>query len=447
MVDVVDVVVPLRIVEDRPAVLALEQVGVVGVVLEHQMDVAPRRDRLPHGQRDLLQNMRLAVVDDPVHGIEAQPVEAVFLEPVQHVVDRDVAHRALSIVDRGPPGRVLLRIEVVGRVKAEIVPLGPEVVVDHVEERHQAAAVDLVDQPLELVGAAVAGIRRERQHAVVAPVARARKIGKRHQLDRGHAEPGQMVELAAQAIVGALLAERADMQLVQHRLVPRPAAPVRVLPLVAAADRPPGSARARRRAGSARSGRAPPGRRRAGRSSGCRPARRRWSSSNQPSACAAIGMASSRPASSSDTWRCPGAQRRKRTPPSCRAAPNGMAWLKVALMRALPQAAWQTNRISERPGTWKTSADGVHGGIVGHVRIGRVETAPPADAAGDPGQLERHHVVVGVHHDQQDVVVGRLAIGRAIVAGLAVQHQPEALGERVVPFLQASSRRPWAISR
>ena len=73
MVDVVDVVVPLRIVEDRPAVLALEQVGVVGVVLEHQMDMAPRRDRLPHGQRDLLQNMRLAVVDDPVTASKRSP--------------------------------------------------------------------------------------------------------------------------------------------------------------------------------------------------------------------------------------------------------------------------------------------------------------------------------------------------------------------------------------
>ena len=82
------------------------------------MDVAPRRDRLPHGQRDLLENVRLAVVDDPVDGIEAQPVEAVFLEPVQHVVNRDVAHRALSIVDRGTPGRVLVAVEVIGRVEA-----------------------------------------------------------------------------------------------------------------------------------------------------------------------------------------------------------------------------------------------------------------------------------------------------------------------------------------
>ena len=45
VIDVVDVVVPLRIVVDRPpARVALEQVRLVLVVLEHQMDVALGRD-------------------------------------------------------------------------------------------------------------------------------------------------------------------------------------------------------------------------------------------------------------------------------------------------------------------------------------------------------------------------------------------------------------------
>ena len=52
--------------------------------------------------------MRLAAVDDRVHGVEAQAVEVVLLEPVERVVDEEVAHRArLSEVDRGAPGRVL----------------------------------------------------------------------------------------------------------------------------------------------------------------------------------------------------------------------------------------------------------------------------------------------------------------------------------------------------
>ncbi len=82
-------------------------------------------------------------------------------------------------------------------------------------------AVRLVDQALEVVGAAVGRIGGERHDAVVAPVARAGELRKRHQLDRGHAELGQMIELAPHAIERAFLGERADVQLVQHGFCPR----------------------------------------------------------------------------------------------------------------------------------------------------------------------------------------------------------------------------------
>ena len=78
----------------------------------------------------------------------------------------------------------------------------------------------------------------------------------------------------------------------------------------------------------------------------------------------------------------------------------------------------------------------MHGVVGRHLRISRVEAAAPADPTGDPRQLERHDIVVRVHRDQQDIVVGRPAVGRAIVARFSVQHQAEALGKRIVPFLQ-----------
>ena len=94
VIDVVDVVVPLRIVVDRaPARVALEQVRLILVVLEHQMHVPLGRDGAPDGGRDLLQDVLLAAVDDPVDGIEAQAIEAKLLEPVQHVVNGEIAHR------------------------------------------------------------------------------------------------------------------------------------------------------------------------------------------------------------------------------------------------------------------------------------------------------------------------------------------------------------------
>ena len=96
----VDVVVPLRVVVDRPpARVALEQVRLVAVVLEHQMDVPLGRDRAPDRGRDLLQDVLLAAVDDRVDGVEAQAVEAELLEPVERVVDAR---------SRAPRGRLKL---------------------------------------------------------------------------------------------------------------------------------------------------------------------------------------------------------------------------------------------------------------------------------------------------------------------------------------------------
>ena len=142
------------------------------------------------------------------------------------------ARRRKSIA--APQGVLNSSVKNCGRVEREVVTLGPEVVVDHVEEDHQAEAVRLVDQRLEVVGAAVGPGRRVGQDAVVAPVARARPLGDRHQLDRGDAELGEVGEASPRAGEGALRAEGADVQLVEHRLGPGPAAPLRVPPRVAA---------------------------------------------------------------------------------------------------------------------------------------------------------------------------------------------------------------------
>jgi hypothetical protein len=86
-----------------------------------------------------------------------------------------------------------------------------------------------IDQRLQFFGPAVRRIGRERQHAVVAPVARAGERVDGHQLDRRHAERGQRRQPPLDVRVAAA---RADVQLVQHRFVPRPAAPCVVAPAV-----------------------------------------------------------------------------------------------------------------------------------------------------------------------------------------------------------------------
>ena len=88
-----------------------------------------------------------------------------------------------------------------------------------------------VDQRLQVVRRAIAAVGRERQHAVVAPVALAGKIVDRHQLDGGDAQRGEVGQGCLHAVEAA---QSADMQLVEHRLVPRPAAPRRMLPAIGA---------------------------------------------------------------------------------------------------------------------------------------------------------------------------------------------------------------------
>jgi hypothetical protein len=163
---------------------------------------------------------------DLVDGVEAQAVEAELVDPHHRVVDEEVAHGALAVVDGRAPGGLALGVEELRRVEAEVVPVRSEVVVDDVEQDHQAAGVGGVDEALEALGAAVGAVRAVGQHAVVAPAAGAGELGDGHDLDRGDAEVGEGVEAVDGGVEGAGLGEGADVELVDHRLLPGAAGPV-----------------------------------------------------------------------------------------------------------------------------------------------------------------------------------------------------------------------------
>ena len=193
----------------------------------------PAVDAGVHGLRQLGQDVRLGGVLDGVDGVEAQPVEAVLLEPVEGIVDEEVAHRPAVLaveVDGGAPGRVPVGVEEALGEGVEVVPLGAEVVIDHVEEDHHLQLVGRVDQRLQLLRPPVDRIRREDGDAVVAPVPRPGKVGDRHQLDGGDAQILEVAEPVGDALVRAFRREGADVQLVEDRVLPRPPGPVRMLP-------------------------------------------------------------------------------------------------------------------------------------------------------------------------------------------------------------------------
>jgi hypothetical protein len=87
------------------------------------------------------------------------------------------------------------------------------------------------NEDLQVFGRAIASLRRERVDAVITPVAGARRLRQRHQLDRGNAEIGEIAELFARRGVGPRLREAADMEFVGHDLFPGSTAPIRIGPV------------------------------------------------------------------------------------------------------------------------------------------------------------------------------------------------------------------------
>ena len=99
-------------------------------------------------------------------------------------------------------------------------------IVNRIKQHRDSAGVRGLDQRFEIIGTPIGRVRRIWQHAIIAPIAPARKIRHRHQLDRGHAEPDQMVELTDGRAKRAFIGEGADMKLIEHDVVPFAARPL-----------------------------------------------------------------------------------------------------------------------------------------------------------------------------------------------------------------------------
>src|SRR5438132_13408704 len=96
------------------------------------------------GLRQLAENVGRAVIVDRVDGIEAEPVEAIFFEPIERVVDHEVAHRPAQRsvkIERCAPWRVVPLGKEIRRDRREIISLRAEMVVDDVEKNGEATRV------------------------------------------------------------------------------------------------------------------------------------------------------------------------------------------------------------------------------------------------------------------------------------------------------------------
>src|SRR5437868_11953836 len=115
----------------------------------------------------------------------------IFIDPVAGIGGEELAHRAAVgavEVQRLAPLGLVARREVRGRELLEVIAVGPEVVVDDVENDTEAKTMGAVDKTPEVVGASIQARRRKQVDAVIAPAETARKVRQRHYLESGDAQ-------------------------------------------------------------------------------------------------------------------------------------------------------------------------------------------------------------------------------------------------------------------
>mmetsp|Transcript_18877 Transcript_18877/g.41354 ORF Transcript_18877/g.41354 Transcript_18877/m.41354 type:complete len:662 (-) Transcript_18877:419-2404(-) len=162
-----------------------------------------------------------------LHAVPPQPVHVVLPEP--HAARLQQIRLDLGLVEGelAPPRGVLARLKVdaavvLGAVPVphpEVVELGGSVVQHHVHQYRQAQLVTPVHQPAHVICGPPRAVHGQQLPRVVPP--QAAELCDRHELHAVEPQRLDVLEAAGGALESAFGGEAADMELVQHQLVPR----------------------------------------------------------------------------------------------------------------------------------------------------------------------------------------------------------------------------------
>src|SRR5260370_12532458 len=122
------------------------------------MDLALPPYRSAHFGGHIIQPIRLRYCMD---SIEAQTVEAILDQPVQRVFDKKTSDLIAAEIDRAAPWCCDVRAKHFGRVHMQIISVGSKMVVDDIQENHQATIVSSGNQTLQLVRRTLNAFRRQ----------------------------------------------------------------------------------------------------------------------------------------------------------------------------------------------------------------------------------------------------------------------------------------------
>jgi len=181
-----EVVVPLS-VKAMPAVRRwIDDTCVIQVAFTDHEDLPLKIRRLfmDHtGQ--LSQNVTGAEVVNAVNGIQSQRVHVILSNPIECIADEKMAHRLTIwtiVIDSITPRRPIA-IREIGAEVSQIISFRAQMVVDDVQDHGKPRRMAGIDQPFQPLRPTVAGLRRKRIDAVVAPIATSGKLRDRHQLN------------------------------------------------------------------------------------------------------------------------------------------------------------------------------------------------------------------------------------------------------------------------
>src|SRR5690606_6391158 len=117
--------------------------GRIAVMLQHKVYMAARLDMTAYEACHVDQP---ATVGYCVRRIQAQAVKAKLLQPVQGIFGKKSPDLRLPEVDRRTPRRILIMIEEARRIRTQVIALGAEMVVHHIQKYLHAHAMSRINQ-------------------------------------------------------------------------------------------------------------------------------------------------------------------------------------------------------------------------------------------------------------------------------------------------------------
>ena len=100
----------------------------------------------------------------------------------------------------------------------------------HIQYDHHPPAVAFVDEPFEIISRPVVFVRSQMKGGIVAPAAVGIELHDRHQLDRIHTQPFQVVQRIDQGFIVVVGQKIPDQQFVNHQIFPVRAVKIVMLP-------------------------------------------------------------------------------------------------------------------------------------------------------------------------------------------------------------------------